>query len=89
MLVVVSWVFSMNNKQVLNKLFKYEKTTLTLIHYTAIYFFTTRNQREYYTSGKLLSIINYNDGVREGSCKYFYIMEHGRYCQNQIIKRVS
>jgi antitoxin component YwqK of YwqJK toxin-antitoxin module len=29
-------------------------------------------KREYYSSGQLLSIIDYKDGVRNGSCKYFW-----------------
>jgi len=29
-------------------------------------------KREYYASGRLLSIVNYEDGVRNGSCKYFW-----------------
>ena len=29
-------------------------------------------KREYYESGRVLSIINYTDGVREGSCRYFH-----------------
>ena len=32
----------------------------------------TETKREYYASGKLLSIIDYKDGVRNGSCKYFW-----------------
>ena len=32
----------------------------------------TETKREYYASGKLLSIINYKDGVRNGSSKYFW-----------------
>jgi antitoxin component YwqK of YwqJK toxin-antitoxin module len=32
----------------------------------------TETKREYYASGRLLSIINYEDGVRNGSCKYFW-----------------
>ena len=29
-------------------------------------------KREYYESGRILSIINYSDGVREGACRYFH-----------------
>lgn len=32
----------------------------------------TEIRREYYPSGRLLSIIHYNDGVRNGPTKYFY-----------------
>ena len=32
----------------------------------------SETKREYYSSGKLLSIINYEDGVRNGFCKYFW-----------------
>ena len=32
----------------------------------------SETKREYYSSGKLLSIIDYTDGVRNGSCKYFW-----------------
>jgi antitoxin component YwqK of YwqJK toxin-antitoxin module len=66
------------------------KKLLLLLFIIPLFTFSQQEtKREHYASGKLLSIINYNVGVREGSCKYFYIMEHGRYCQNQIIKRVS
>ncbi|MFT4902905.1 MAG: antitoxin component YwqK of YwqJK toxin-antitoxin module, partial [Thalassomonas sp.] len=35
-------------------------------------FSQTEKKREYYKSGRLLSIINYTDGVRNGACMYFH-----------------
>ena len=48
-------------------------------------------KRKYYESGKILSIINYTDGVREGYCKYFYdygawaIMSESNYKNGKLI----
>jgi len=49
-----------------------KKLFLLLFAVPLFTFSQQETKREYYASGKLLSIINYNDGVREGSCKYFY-----------------
>ena len=56
-----------------------KKLLLLLFIVPILAFSQQETKREYYASGKLLSIINYTDGVREGSCKYFYnlgIQEH-------------
>jgi antitoxin component YwqK of YwqJK toxin-antitoxin module len=51
----------------------------------------TKTKREYYASGKLLSIINYKDGVRNCSCKYFWdykewaIMSESNYKKVELI----
>ena len=51
----------------------------------------TETKREYYASGKLLSIIDYKDGVRNGSCKYFWdygawaIMSESNYKNGKLI----
>jgi uncharacterized protein len=45
---------------------------ILLITIPFIGFGQSETKREYYASGKLLSIINYTDGVRNGSCKYFW-----------------
>ena len=49
-----------------------KKLLLLLFIVPTLTFSQQETKREYYASGKLLSIINYTDGVREGSCKYFY-----------------
>jgi antitoxin component YwqK of YwqJK toxin-antitoxin module len=49
-----------------------KKLLLLLFIVPILAFSQQETKREYYASGKLLSIINYTDGVREGSCKYFY-----------------
>ena len=49
-----------------------KKLLVLLLAIPLIGFSQTETKREYYESGKLLSIINYTDGVRNGSCKYFY-----------------
>ena len=49
-----------------------KKLFLLLFAVPLFTFSQQETKREYYASGKLLSIINYNVGVREGSCKYFY-----------------
>ena len=49
-----------------------KKLFLLLFAVPLFTFSQQETKREYYASGKLLSVINYNDGVREGSCKYFY-----------------
>ena len=49
-----------------------KKLFLLLFAVPLFTFSQQETKREYYASGKLLSIINYTDGVREGSCKYFY-----------------
>ena len=51
----------------------------------------TETKREYYDSGRILSIIDYKDGVRNGSCKYFWdygawaIMSELNYKNGKII----
>ena len=51
----------------------------------------SETKREYYSSGKLLSIINYEDGIRNGSCKYFWdfgawaIMSESNYKNGKLI----
>ena len=49
-----------------------KKLLLLLFIVPILAFSQQETKRKYYASGKLLSIINYTDGVREGSCKYFY-----------------
>ena len=49
-----------------------EKLLLILFIIPIIGFGQSETKREYYSSGKLLSIIDYTDGVRNGSCKYFW-----------------
>lgn len=49
-----------------------KKILLFLFIAPLLAFSQQETRREYYESGRLLSIINYTDGVREGSCKYFY-----------------
>ena len=51
----------------------------------------TETKREYYSSRQLLSIIDYTDGVRNGSCKYFWdygawaIMSESNYKNGKLI----
>jgi antitoxin component YwqK of YwqJK toxin-antitoxin module len=49
-----------------------KRLLLILFVIPLIGFGQAKNKREYYASGKLLSIIDYKDGVRNGSCKYFW-----------------
>ena len=49
-----------------------KKIFLLLFIVPLLAFSQTETKREYYESGRLLSIINYTDGVRNGSCKYFH-----------------
>ncbi len=49
-----------------------KKIFLLLFIVPLLAFSQQETKREYYKSGKLLSIINYTDGLRNGSCKYFY-----------------
>ena len=68
------------------------KKLLLLLFIVPIFAFSQQEtKRKYYASGKLLSIINYKDGVREGSCKYFYdygawaIMSESNYKNGKLI----
>jgi len=49
-----------------------KKILLYLLIAPLLAFSQQETKREYYPSGRLLSIINYTDGVRNGSCKYFH-----------------
>ena len=68
-----------------------EKLLLLLFIVPILAFAQQETKRKYYASGKLLSIINYTDGVREGSCKYFYdygawaIMSESNYKNGKLI----
>ena len=68
-----------------------KKLLILLLAIPLIGFSQTETKREYYESGKILSIINYTDGVREGSCKYFYnygawaIMSESDYKNGKLI----
>ena len=68
-----------------------KKLFLLLFAVPLFTFSQQETKREYYASGKLLSIINYNDGVREGSCKYFYdygacaILSESNYKKGKLI----
>ena len=68
-----------------------EKLLLLLFIVPILAFSQQETKRKYYASGKLLSIINYTDGVREGSCKYFYdygawaIMSESNYKNGKLI----
>ena len=68
-----------------------KKPLLLLFILPILAFSQQETKRKYYASGKLLSIINYTDGVREGSCKYFYdygawaIMSESNYKNGKLI----
>ena len=68
-----------------------KKLFLLLFIIPTLAFSQQETKRKYYASGKLLSIINYTDGVREGSCKYFYdygawaIMAESNYKNGKLI----
>ena len=49
-----------------------KKIFLYLLIAPLLAFSQQETKREYYPSGRLLSIINYTDGVSNGSCKYFH-----------------
>ena len=49
-----------------------KKIFLLLCIVPLLAFSQTEKKREYYKSGRLLSIINYTDGVRNGACMYFH-----------------
>jgi antitoxin component YwqK of YwqJK toxin-antitoxin module len=49
-----------------------KKLLLFLLIAPLFAFSQQETKREYYKSGRILSIINYTDGVREGSCRYFH-----------------
>ena len=48
-----------------------KKLLILLFAIPLIGFSQQETKREYYVSGKLLSIVNYKDGIRDGACKYF------------------
>jgi len=49
------------------------KKIFLLLYIVPLFTFSqAQTKREYYESGRVLSIINYSNGIREGSCKYFY-----------------
>ena len=49
------------------------KKIFLLLCIVPLFAFTqTETKREYYKSGRLLSIINYTDGVRNGACMCFH-----------------
>ena len=68
-----------------------KKLLLLLFIVPILAFAQQETKRKYYASGKLLSIINYTDGVREESCKYFYdygawaIMSESNYKNGKLI----
>ena len=49
-----------------------KKLLILLFAIPLIGFSQQETKREYYVSGKLLSIANYKDGIRDGACKYFW-----------------
>ena len=49
-----------------------KKLLILLFSIPLIGFSQQETKREYYVSGKLLSIVNYKDGIRDGACKYFW-----------------
>ena len=67
------------------------KMLLLLFIVPILAFSQQETKRKYYESGKILSIINYTDGVREGYCKYFYdygawaIMSESNYKNGKLI----
>ena len=68
-----------------------KKLLLILFIIPIIGFGQSETKREYYSSGKLLSIIDYTDGVRNGACKYFWdygawaIMSESNYKSGKLI----
>jgi antitoxin component YwqK of YwqJK toxin-antitoxin module len=68
-----------------------KKLLLILFIIPIIGFGQSETKRKYYSSGKLLSIIDYTDGVRNGSCKYFWdygawaIMSESNYKNGKLI----
>ena len=68
-----------------------KKLLLILFIIPIIGFGQSETKREYYSSGKLLSMIDYTDGVRNGSCKYFWdygawaIMSESNYKNGKLI----
>jgi antitoxin component YwqK of YwqJK toxin-antitoxin module len=49
-----------------------KKLLVQLLAIPLIGFSQTETKREYYESGKILSIIEYKDGARNGTCRYFH-----------------
>jgi len=59
------------------------KLLLLLLAIPLIGFTQTEIRREYYPSGRLLSVIHYNDGVRNGTCQYFH--DYGAWAIKSVV----